>query len=362
MQKGIFVSGTDTGVGKTIVAAGLAWALRKKGLCVGVMKPFQCAGQDARILKKYTQTNDPLELINPYFSNKPLAPYVAFRALDMQKIFCAFRELKKRHEFIIVEGIGGLFVPIKKNYLVAHLIKDLDLPLLIVSRGGLGTLNHSLLTLKQAQDFGLEVKGIVINNFEIRKADISFKTNAQVIAEISKRPILGILPKCKNEREAINQAAKRIDIAALLKTKKRLSQESLEKKDKEYVWHPFTQMHDWLAEKPLIIEEAQGCYLKDIEGNWYLDGVSSLWVNVHGHRKTQIDDKIREQLGKLAHSTLLGLTHPPAIKLAEQLIKIAPQGLSKVFYSDDGSTAVEVALKMAYQYWQNKGKKQKFSI
>ncbi|MBI4713312.1 MAG: adenosylmethionine--8-amino-7-oxononanoate transaminase [Planctomycetes bacterium] len=111
-------------------------------------------------------------------------------------------------------------------------------------------------------------------------------------------------------------------------------------------------MRDWMADDNLIIERAEGNYLYDTDGRKYLDGVSSLWCNVHGHRKKQIDAAIKQQLDKMAHSTMLGLTHPPAIKLAEQLIKIAPPGLTRVFYSDNGSTAMEIALKMAFQYWQ----------
>jgi adenosylmethionine-8-amino-7-oxononanoate aminotransferase len=126
----------------------------------------------------------------------------------------------------------------------------------------------------------------------------------------------------------------------------------LESDDKEYVWHPFTQMRGYLKEKPLIIGEGEGCIVIDIEGNRYIDGVSSLWTNVHGHRKEKLDRAAKEQLDKIAHSTLLGLSNIPAIKLAKKLIDIAPSGLTKVFYSDNGSTANEIALKMAFQYHQ----------
>jgi len=136
----------------------------------------------------------------------------------------------------------------------------------------------------------------------------------------------------------------------------------LEELDRKYIWHPFTQMKDWLDEKPIIISEGKDCFIKDIYGRWYLDGVSSLWVNIHGHRKKEIDDTIKKQLDKIAHSTLLGLSNAPAIRLAEKLVRIInsslvsrPSSLNKVFYSDNGSTAVEVALKMAFQYWRHKG-------
>jgi len=131
----------------------------------------------------------------------------------------------------------------------------------------------------------------------------------------------------------------------------------IETQDREHLWHPFTQMQEWMAESPLIITEGRGSFLKDIFGRWYIDGVSSIWVTVHGHRKKKIDDAIKDQIDRISHSTLLGLTNPPAASLAGMLVKITPGGLSRVFYSDNGSTAVEIALKMAFQYWQHKGEK-----
>jgi adenosylmethionine-8-amino-7-oxononanoate aminotransferase len=123
--------------------------------------------------------------------------------------------------------------------------------------------------------------------------------------------------------------------------------------DKQYVWHPFTQMKGWIENDQIIIERGDGVYLYDSEGNKYLDGVSSLWVTVHGHRKKEIDQAIEKQLKKIAHSTLLGLANAPSNQLANKLVEITPKGLDKVFYSDNGSTAVEIALKIAFQYWQN---------
>ena len=126
----------------------------------------------------------------------------------------------------------------------------------------------------------------------------------------------------------------------------------LEIDDKKYIWHPFTQMQDYVKETPLIVEEGNGCILKDIYGNEYIDGVSSLWTNVHGHRKEKLDNALKKQISMIAHSTLLGLSNPPAIECAKKLIEITPERLTKVFYSDNGSTAVEIALKMAFQYHQ----------
>ena len=131
--------------------------------------------------------------------------------------------------------------------------------------------------------------------------------------------------------------------------------------DRRYVWHPFTQMREWAAEEPIIVSEARDCFLKDMRGRWYLDGVSSLWVNILGHRNPALNTAIKEQLGRAAHTTILGLSNPPAIRLAERLVGLIQKRLgpgptpSRVFYSDNGSTSVEVAIKMAYQYWQHRG-------
>lgn len=129
--------------------------------------------------------------------------------------------------------------------------------------------------------------------------------------------------------------------------------------DHTYLWHPFTQMEDWLAEEPVIIARGEGNYLIDVHGNKYLDGVSSLWCNVHGHNHPALNAAITTQLSQVAHSTLLGLANVPSIVLAKKLIELAPPGLARVFYSDSGATAVEIALKMAFQYWQLKGETRK---
>ena len=134
-----------------------------------------------------------------------------------------------------------------------------------------------------------------------------------------------------------------------------LDKKTLADWDRKHLWHPFTQMKDWMEELPIIIERGEGIYLIDTEGNRYIDGVASMWTNVHGHNRKEINEAITAQLDKIAHSTLLGYANVPAIQLAKKLADITPRGLNRVFYSDDGATSVEIALKMAYQYWQHKG-------
>jgi adenosylmethionine-8-amino-7-oxononanoate aminotransferase len=128
-----------------------------------------------------------------------------------------------------------------------------------------------------------------------------------------------------------------------------VDREELRAWDRELVWHAFTQMAEY---EPLIIESGQGCALVDIDGRRYLDGVSSLWCNIHGHRHPRLDAALREQLERIAHTTNLGASNPTTIRLAKRLVDLAPSGLSHVFFSDDGATAVEVAIKIAFQYWR----------
>ena len=130
------------------------------------------------------------------------------------------------------------------------------------------------------------------------------------------------------------------------------NRQQLEQWDRDHLWHPFTPMQAYVQEPPLIVARAHGCFLVDLDGREYLDGVSSLWCNVHGHRVPELDEAVRRQLGRVAHSTLLGISNVPAIQLARRLVELAPLGLTRVFFSDDGATAVEVALKMAFQFWR----------
>lgn len=138
-----------------------------------------------------------------------------------------------------------------------------------------------------------------------------------------------------------------------------MTTQQLQSLDQQYVWHPFTHMSLWLGDDPLVITHGEGVYLIDSDGHRYLDGISSLWCNVHGHRVKEIDDAIRAQLDRIAHTTQLGLTNDTAAILAKKLIDIAPPGLAKVLYASDGACATEMAFKLAVQYWWNRGRAQK---
>jgi len=205
-SRGLFITGTDTEVGKTIVTGGLAAILREEGYRVGVMKPAEsgCAEKDgvllpadAEFLREMSGTNDPLDTIVPYRFKEPLAPAVAAEQegvlIDIDKLVRNFEELSCHHDFVLVEGAGGLLVPLCRDFLMADLIKLLKVPLLIISRANLGTINHTLLTVRYAQAEQINIKGIVINNLSPERT-LASETNPGVIANLCDVPLWGTLP------------------------------------------------------------------------------------------------------------------------------------------------------------------------
>ena len=207
MCKGFFVTGTDTGVGKTVIAGGLAAMLKSQGLDVGVMKPVATGGkeidgriisEDAAFLMNMIDCQDPYDLVNPVCLAPALAPTVAARlsnkVIDMETVWKSFETLRAKHEFMIIEGIGGLLVPLSENFYVVDMAKRMNLPLIIVSRSGLGTINHTLLTISCALNKGLKIEGIIINNPDETCAGVAEKTNPSEIERCSGIPILGVIP------------------------------------------------------------------------------------------------------------------------------------------------------------------------
>jgi len=201
-SKGIFVTGTDTGVGKTVVSAALAWALKQSGKRVAVMKPLQTgtdsAGlMDIEFVQRVLGTDYPLDEVCPYRFPHPLAPLVASSLIgekvDLERIRSAFHKLISNHDVVVVEGAGGLLVPITQDYLMSNLAFDLGMPILIATRPSLGTLNHTLLTVESAKARGLKVLGIVINQFPSNPG-LAERTNPGLIVKMTGEPILGVLP------------------------------------------------------------------------------------------------------------------------------------------------------------------------
>jgi dethiobiotin synthetase len=206
--KGIFITGTDTNVGKTLVAAGLTAALRQRGVKAGYFKPVQsgCPEEggrliptDARIAQELANLPEPLEVLTPICLRLPLAPGVAAAregvTVDLEKVAASFRELASRYDFLVVEGAGGLYVPlVDTNFLVLELARWLQLPLLVVARAGLGTINHTALAVLAAHNAGLEVAGVILNRCPAAPG-LAEQTNPAVIEAITRVPILGKVPE-----------------------------------------------------------------------------------------------------------------------------------------------------------------------
>ncbi len=201
MEKGVFITGSDTGVGKTVVAGAVAAAVKTQGLDVGIMKPISTGAReiggklvsdDARYLKEIVGSKDDDDLINPLRFRPALAPTLAASengiTIDLEKVWKSFEELKDKHDFVVVEGIGGLMVPIGEKLLVADMALKMDLAIVIVCKHSLGSINHTLLTVECAKGRGLRVKGIVINMLNKGKEFVS------EIEKYSSVPIIGTIP------------------------------------------------------------------------------------------------------------------------------------------------------------------------
>jgi dethiobiotin synthetase len=232
MTKGFFITGTDTGVGKTIIAGAVIKALTFLGFRTGVMKPIEsgCGREggllipfDGMLLKQTAHIDEHITLVAPCCLESPLAPLSAaerdMTEIDIDGIRRAFSSLAGKYGAMVVEGIGGLMVPIKVNYYVLDLAREFGLPLLVVAKPGLGTINHTMLTLKCALHEGLDVAGVIINYSQPPEGSLAEKTNPKLLGQICPVPILGTFPYLKNldEDEIAKAALKNLDIEALKK-------------------------------------------------------------------------------------------------------------------------------------------------
>ncbi len=227
-MKSFFITGTDTDVGKTYITAGLAVTLRKMGLDIGVMKPFAAGtaqkkgfkSEDIEILSKAAQVNDPENLINPQFFKISASPYTAWKKLKIKPkvstILSSFKKLSKLHETILVEGMGGVMTPILKDYYITNLIKDMKIPTILVTRSKVGTVNHTIMTVKMCEKYKIPIKGIIINNFDRGYPVKQLTSDLQNLTGIK---VLGSIPFLKDLSDAslYRIFKKNIDLSSLLK-------------------------------------------------------------------------------------------------------------------------------------------------
>ncbi len=232
MKRGVFITGTDTGVGKTVIAGAVTRALMARGLSVGVMKPVESGctvveGEgllpaDAAFLREMAESAAPLSEITPFRFETPVAPIVASRIegveIREEVIISAFEETARRHDFVVVEGVGGLMVPIRSGFLVSDLVGLLGLPVAVVARNTLGVINHTLLTVRAAANEGIRVAGVVLNHTEPLRGGVAEETNPALLGELLDVPLIGVFPYLKERsRDALDAAAlESLDIGPLL--------------------------------------------------------------------------------------------------------------------------------------------------
>jgi len=226
--KSLFIAGTDTDVGKTYITAGLGVVLRKMGIDVGVMKPFAAGSaqkkgyksEDVEILSRATHTCDPENLVNPQFFPIPASPYTAWKKLKtkprISTALSSFKKLSKLHDMILVEGMGGIMTPILKDYYITNLIKEMKIPTIIVTRSKVGTVNHTIMTVKMCEKYKIPIKGIIINNFD---KGYPIKELTRDLKNLTGVPVLGSIPFIKDMSDSsLNRVFKNnIDLKLLLK-------------------------------------------------------------------------------------------------------------------------------------------------
>jgi dethiobiotin synthetase len=226
--KSIFITGTDTDVGKTYITAGLAVTLRKMGVDIGVMKPFAAGNtqkngfksEDVEILSKAAQIHDPENLVNPQFFPIPASPYTAWKKLKIKPkiptILKSFKKLSNLHEMLLIEGMGGVMTPILKDYYITNLIKEMKIPTIIVTRSKVGTVNHTIMTVKFCEKFKIPIKGIIINNFDKGYPVKQLKNDLEGLTGVK---VLGSIPFLKNlsDTSLYRTFKKNIDMKTILK-------------------------------------------------------------------------------------------------------------------------------------------------
>ncbi len=351
----VAITGTGTGVGKTVLAAALCAALRRRGMDCRAIKavatgvPPGADAEDAVLLGGAMGTAASEAVLATFaLPRSPLAAAAAEgRELDVEALARSIEAAAAGCDLLLVEGVGGLLVPLAARHTVRDLLRRLDADVVIAALAGLGTINHTALTVEAALGSGLRLIGVVL--VDAAGDEPAFVAeNAAQIADQCGVPVLGVLPHLDDatDIDALADAAGALDLSALTAPRPDAS-EAVVAADRRHLWHPFTQTSDWREEAPLVIRSGDGSWLRDEAGHRYLDGISSLWCTVHGHAHPALDRAAREQLGRIAHSTFLGQTHAPGALLAEELAEVAPPGLTRVFYCEAGAAAVEAALRIA---------------
>ncbi len=354
MKKSIFITGTDTNIGKTVVSLFLLKAISsyQKKIKLSYFKPIQSGNleeTDSDYIYKYCGKSVRVEK-ETYSFRLPISPNRA--AMDEKKEIELDKIKKDLNaidcEICVLEGAGGVQVPINETQKILDIPKLLNVPILIVASTKLGTINHTFLTVESAKINGLNIMGIILNG----DRDLGLR---ELIEKETSIPVIGEVPRVENIGQSLNDTVSFFN-ASFISNLVGTPFLKAEVSEKDHIWYPFTQ-HKIRKNNHKVIR-GKGAFLYLESGKKVFDAISSWWVNLHGHGHPQIAKEIYSQALTLEHTILSGLNHDPAKKLSGKLIELTRKSggdFEKVFFSDNGSTSVEVALKIAFQYSKNKG-------
>ncbi len=380
IQSGFFITGTDTDAGKTVAAAAVLVSLRAAGIDAVPMKPVQTGAfiseegmhsPDLDFCLRMAELKphpEELQDMVPYLYEPACSPHLAAslagREISMERIVKAFQNLSHRHECVVVEGAGGLLAPIAADRTMLDIMGALALPVILVARPGLGTINHTFLSIRELERAGLNLYGIIF--CETAKSDWGKieQDNVETIARMGKARVLGrigFIPELAKPcapsgllRNVLAPDLFRPDEMLAANSQGQTAKATIREMDRASVWHPYTR-HSATREGFPVIARGEGVYLFDTEGNRYLDAISSWWACNLGHSNPRLVGALVSQARQLQHSILGNLTHPRAVELASSLAQFFPDTRRRTLFASDGASAVEAALRVAIQYWHNRG-------